>query len=334
LDKYGVALNTADGMGIGTNGWAGGILAVMDPVLSPASPQAEALSHLFVITLVVCGVIFAVVALLVLICVVRFGRKANGGEPRQVAGNQRLEISWTVTSILILIGLFVLTVRAMQVADPAADRAPDLVVIGHQWWWEARYPDGTIAANELHIPVGSNLLIRVESADVIHDLWAPQLGRKMDMIPGHPNFLWLRADAPGAYLGTCAEYCGAEHAWMRINIMAQSPADFEEWRARQKQAAPAPNSALERRGLEVFQAKTCVNCHTIKGVDASISVAPDLTHFAGRTTIATGVLTNSVDNLRLWLTNPQAVKPGCHMPNFQLEPEEIDALTAYLETTG
>jgi cytochrome c oxidase subunit 2 len=310
-----------------------GFLAVMDPVLSPASPQAAALSHLFVITLAVCGVIFGVVAVLLGLCLTRF-RRAGDGEPKQVTGNERLEISWTVASILILVGLFVLTVRAMEVSDPEADRAPDLVVIGHQWWWEVRYPSGAVAANEIHIPVGSNLLFRVESTDVIHDLWAPQLGRKMDMVPGHPNFLWLRADAPGEYLGTCAEYCGAEHAWMRVQVMAQTPADYTAWLASQQKPAQAPHSDLAQRGLKVFQAKTCGNCHAIKGVDAATSVAPDLTHFSGRTTIATGVITNSVENLRLWLANPQAVKPGCLMPDFHLDTNEIEALTAYLESTG
>lgn len=324
-------------MGMGTvdscHGCVAGVLAVMDPVLSPASPQAAALSHLFLITLAVCAAIFAVVALLVGLCLMRF-RRTGDAEPQQVVGNERLEFSWTAASILILVGLFVLTVHAMQISDPPADRAPDLVVVGHQWWWEARYPNGVVVANEIHIPVESNLLIRVESADVIHDLWAPQLGRKMDMIPGHPNYLWLRADAPGEYLGSCAEYCGAEHAGMRIHVMAQTAAEFAAWLAEQEQPAPAPASDLTRLGRQFFQAKTCVNCHTIKGADPSTSVGPDLTHFASRKTIATGVLTNSLENLRLWLANPQAVKPGCHMPDFHLETNEINALAAYLETTG
>ncbi len=312
---------------------AASFFAVVDPVLSPASPQAEALSHLFVVTLFICAVIFVVVAALVLLCIAKFRAKPNDAEPRQIAGNETLEISWTAASILILTGLFVLTVQAMHVSDPAPDRPPDLTVIGHQWWWEARYPDGTVAANEIHIPVQSNLLLRVESADVIHDFWTPQLGRKMDMIPGHPNLLWIRADAPGDYLGTCAEYCGSEHAWMRILVVAQTPADFASWLARQRQPAPAPATAAERRGLEIFREKTCVNCHEIKGVDAGTSVAPDLTHFAGRTTIGSGVLENNPKSVQLWLADPQAVKPGCLMPDFHLEKDEVNALQAYLETT-
>jgi cytochrome c oxidase subunit 2 len=305
----------------------------MDPVLSPASPQAEALSHLFVVTLFVCLVIFAVVAALIFLSILRFRRKPGDAEPNQIPGSERLEISWTAASILILVGLFVLTVRAMHVSDPAPDRPPDLTVIGHQWWWEARYPDGTVAANEIHIPVQSDLLLDVEAADVIHDFWVPQLGRKMDMIPGHPNMLWIRANAPGDYLGTCAEYCGAEHAWMRILVVAQTQADFKSWLARQRQSASAPATDLERRGLQVFRDKTCVSCHEIKGVNPATSVAPDLTHFASRTTLASGVLENNRDTLQLWLADPQSVKPDCHMPNFHLEKDELNALTAYLETT-
>jgi cytochrome c oxidase subunit 2 len=221
----------------------------------------------------------------------------------------------------------------MHVSDPTPDRPPDLTVIGHQWWWEARYPDGTVAANEIHIPVQSNLLLNVESADVIHDFWVPQLGRKMDMIPGHPNMIWIRANAPGDYLGTCAEYCGAEHAWMRILVVAQTTADYKNWLARQRRPAPSPATDLERRGLQVFRDKTCVSCHEIKGVNPETSVAPDLTHFASRATLGSGVQENNPDTLRLWLEDPQLVKPDCHMPSFHLEKDEVSALTAYLETT-
>src|SRR5258708_1253087 len=167
------------------------LLAIVDPVLSPASPQAQALSQLFVVTLFVCGVIFVIVLALVFLCLVRFRKRAGDAEPKEVDGNEKLEISWTLASILILVGLFALTVRAMQIADPAPDKPPDLTVIGHQWWWEVRYPDGTVAANEIHIPVQSNLLVRLEAVDVIHDFWVPQLGRKMDVVPGHPNMIWM-----------------------------------------------------------------------------------------------------------------------------------------------
>lgn len=307
------------------------LFAVLNPVLSPASPQAQALSHLFVVTLFVCAVIFVIVAALVFLCIVKFRGRPGDAEPRQVAGNHRLEISWTVASALILVGLFVLTVHAMHVSDPVPNRPPDLTIIGHQWWWEVRYANGAVAANEIHIPAGLDLLVRLESADVIHDFWVPQLGRKMDMIPGHPNYVWLHADRPGEYLGACAEYCGAEHAWMRIQVEAQREDEFNNWLAHQDTSAPAPNTPLERAGSQLFRDKTCINCHAIKGINTGINVAPDLTHFAGRATIGTGVLQNDVDGVRRWLTNPQKVKPACHMPDFHLKPDEVDALVAYLQ---
>lgn len=321
-------------MGIGqfTDNLTTGLLAVVDPVLTPASPQAEALSRLFVITLFVCAVIFVLVGALVFLCIIRFRRKEGDAEPKQIAGNEKLEVSWTVGSILILVVLFAFTVQAMHRSDPPVNRAPDFTVIGHQWWWEVRYPNGAVTANEIHIPTKTDLLIRLESADVIHDFWVPQLARKMDMIPGHPNHIWLRADAPGQYLGTCAEYCGAQHAWMRILVVAQPKDEFDQWLQNQNANASAPTSSLAQRGERVFREKTCVNCHAIKGVDAAINVAPDLTHFASRETIGAGVMTNTPENLTRWITNPQAIKTGCHMPNFHLTDEEVEALTQYLDT--
>jgi len=172
----------------------------------------------------------------------------------------------------------------------------------------------------------------LEAADVIHDFWVPQLGRKMDMVPGHPNMIWISARTPGVYLGACAEYCGAEHAWMRIQVNAEAAAGYEKWLARQRQAAPVPSSPAESRGLQIFREKTCINCHTIKGVDPQTSVAPDLTHFAERVTIGSGVLKNTPAELRFWLSNPQTAKPACHMPNFQLTSDEVNAMAEYLET--
>ena len=308
------------------------LFAVANPVLSPASPQAAALSRLFVITLFICAVIFVIVSALVLLCIVRFRRKPDDAEPKQITGNSRLEVSWTVASILVLVLLFVLTVHAMDVADPVTDRKPDLTVIGHQWWWEVRYPNGAVAANEIHIPAGTDILMRVDSADVIHDFWTPELGRKIDMIPGHPNHVWIRADKPGEYLGACSEYCGAEHAWMRILVVAEDSDDYKKWESRQAQPAPTPDSDAAHRGLNLFRQMTCMNCHTIKGVNPDINVGPDLTHLAGRATIGSGVMKNTPANLRRWLENPQAIKPGCHMPNFHLSKDQVNDLAAYLET--
>src|SRR5581483_4467688 len=169
-------------------------------------------------------------------------RQRGDAEPIQVEGNTKLEISWTVASALVLVLLFVLMVRAMNVSDPAVNRDPDVTVVGHQWWWEVRYPNGIITANEMHIPTNTDILVRVEGADVIHSFWVPRLGRKIDAIPGHPNYMWLRADKPGDYTGACSEYCGAQHAWMRTLVVAQSPDAYQAWSAHQTLAAKLPTA--------------------------------------------------------------------------------------------
>jgi cytochrome c oxidase subunit 2 len=312
----------------------------------PHSPEALAISTLFGQTLVVCAVVGAVVAGLVATCVVRFRAGKRPSEPPQVHGNTSLEVTWTLIPLAIVVGLFVLTARAMAASDPPPDREPDIVVVGHQWWWEARYASGAITANEIHVPVGKDLLIRVESADVIHDFWVPQLGRKMDAVPGHPSTLWMQADAPGTYLGACAEYCGAQHAWMRIVVVAEPQGEFDAWDRHQLELPAAsglqrsvpPEAALNEsatRGEADFRGKTCISCHAIFGEglwSAPARTAPDLTHLAERTTLGAGVLANNPANLAMWLRDPQSVKPGSHMPVLNLTDTEVSDLVAYLET--
>ncbi len=295
------------------------------------SPEARAIADLFGQTLVVCAVIGAVVAALVVVCAVRFRAGVRPGEPAQVHGHRWLEIGWTALPLAIVVGLFVLTARAMAASDPPPDRAPDVVVVGHQWWWEARYAGGAVTANEIHLPVGKDVLVRVESADVIHDFWVPQLGRKVDAVPGHPTYIWLQADAPGTYLGACAEYCGAQHAWMRIVVVADAPAQFEAWERHEREPRPAITGASALRGETLFRTRTCIRCHAVAGEGEPARVAPDLTHLAERRTLAAGVLTNDPANLARWLREPQVVKPGSHMPDLNLTDAEIDDLVAYFE---
>jgi cytochrome c oxidase subunit 2 len=306
--------------------------AVLDPVLSPASPQAKALSDLFGVTLIVCGVIFLLIVGLIAWCLVRFRDRAGNPEPNQTTGNSKMEIGWTVASALVLVFLFVLTARAMQVSDPAPLRGSDLTVIGHQWWWEIRYPDGTVTANEIHIPIGSDILVGIGSADVIHSFWVPQLGRKIEAIPGRVNQIWIRADHPGEYFGTCAEFCGEQHAWMRILVIAQPPDEFKAWLKQEAVRAPPAESGAAGMGETFFREQACMVCHDVGGDHANTPVGPDLTHFAGRRTIGAGVAPNTDTDLRRWLKNPQQVKPGCHMPDFRLTPTEVEDLRAYLDT--
>ncbi len=303
------------------------------PVASPFdahSPEAHAIARLFGETLVVCAVVGAIVVGLVGYCVVRF--RAGPREPSQTHGNTRLEIIWTLIPLAIVAGLFVRTAQTMGAADPPSDREPDLVVTGHQWWWEARYATGAITANEIHVPIGRDLLVRIESADVIHDFWVPQLGRKMDAVPGHPSFVWMQADAAGTYLGACAEYCGAEHAWMRIVVVAEPQTEFDAWERHQREPAPRPATEAAIRGARDFTTKTCVMCHSVGGSGDQARVAPDLMHLAQRHSLGAGVLGNTPEELAFWLRDPQGVKPGSHMPDAQLTEAEVGDLVAYFET--
>jgi cytochrome c oxidase subunit 2 len=301
-------------------------------VLKAGTQQASDILTSFYIMLGVAIFIFAVVAGLVIYVSVRFRQREGGPEPKQFTENVKLEVLWISIPTVIVIGLFLVTVKVMsEVNPPVLGHKPDLVVVAHQWWWELHYPEsGVTTANEVHMPVGRLQLLRLVSADVIHDFWVPSLGQKIDIIPGHPNYLWLTIDRPGTYLGTCDEFCGAEHAWMRIRVIAQAPADFDAWLAHQETPASPPSSLPAINGIRVLMEKNCINCHSITGLSTRGRVAPDLTHLADRETLASGVFANTPANLFKWLKNPQAVKPGCKMPFFNLTDDEVNDLVAYL----
>jgi cytochrome c oxidase subunit 2 len=221
----------------------------------------------------------------------------------------------------------------MGVVDPPPAPKPDLVVVGHQWWWEARYPDsGVITANEIHIPIGKPYCVRLEAADVLHEFWVAQLARKEMTVPGHPNYIWLEADTPGRYPGSCSEFCGTEHAWMRFTVVAETPEQFAAWTAAQLAPSTPPAEADAQAGQQLFMQMSCVNCHTINGTQAQARVGPDLTHLISRSQIGAGILDDTPQNIQHWLQNPQAVKPGVEMPNFEFTDQQVNQLTAYLET--
>lgn len=300
-----------------------------------ASPQSTAIANLFIAIAVIAAVILLIVTITVLWAALRFRHRPGSTEPAQNSGNLPLEVTWTVIPFLLLALVAFFTVRTMRAADPPYDGAtqPSVVVTGHQWWWSVDYPQAGIhTANEIHIPVGERVLFALRSADVIHSFWLPTVARKMDMIPGNEHYLWIEVDEPGVYEGTCAEFCGAQHAWMRLRLVAQSRPDYDQW-LHQQAATPAPPTSDEAAaGAQLFQTRTCVNCHAIAGTAADARVGPDLTHVATRATLAGGVLTNTPENLARWLADPAAVKPGNHMPNLQLQKDEIGQLVAYLET--
>ncbi|MDR3570435.1 MAG: cytochrome c oxidase subunit II [Syntrophobacteraceae bacterium] len=301
-------------------------------VLKPGTKEAGDILSAFYIVLGIATLIFIIVAGLVVYAVIKF-RRRKGREPGQLSEKVWLEVLWITVPLVIVIGLFILAVRVMlQVNPPSLGHKPDLTVVAHQWWWELHYPpSGVTAANEIHLPVGKHLLLRFESADVIHGFWVPSFGQKIDVIPGHPNTMWLTITRPGLYLGTCHSFCGMGHAHMGIRVFAQSPEDFSAWLAHQSRPASPPSSVEAAQGAELFREKNCVNCHSISGFMTTGREAPDLTHVGSRTTLAAGTLANTPENMAKWLKDPQAVKMGVLMPEIGLEPDQIKALSAYLE---
>jgi cytochrome c oxidase subunit 2 len=189
-----------------------------------------------------------------------------------------------------------------------------------------------VTANEIHIPTGKPLVVAVQSADVIHDFWVPDLARKIDAVPGRTSTIWMQADDPGSYVGACAEYCGAQHAWMRILVVAEPEAQYSAWEHRMLESAPPPTSEEASRGAHLFTQMTCLRCHAIRGNGEGGQAGPDLTHLQGRTTLGAGVMQNTPSELGRWLKDPQDVKEGSHMPNVQLTDPQIADFVAYFET--
>jgi cytochrome c oxidase subunit 2 len=239
-----------------------------------------------------------------------------------------LATACTVAVLLVLLGLDISVSRATTAA-PGRD-ALRVVVTGHQWWWEIRY-GGVVTANEIHVPVGRTVVLELRSNDVIHSVWPISLSPKLDEIPGKNNSLSLRAERPGVFRGQCAEYCGHQHAKMAFLVVAEPAGSFERWLQAQREPAAPPADDLARRGQQVFLS-TCALCHTVAGTPASGRAGPDLTHLAGRATIAAGTLPNTRGNLAGWILDPQAIKPGAYMPPSQLAPPDLHAVVAYLET--
>jgi cytochrome c oxidase subunit 2 len=302
-------------------------------VLNPDSPQARSIFDLGFVAAIIFAVIFVIVAGIIVFALMRFRWREGEPDPHQLAGNRTIEIIWTAIPCVIVVALFVLTARAMNLADPPPPPDPDIVVTGHQWWWEGRYPkSGVVVANEFHIPVGKPMSLRLEAADVLHEFWVPQLARKITEVPGHPNHIWLQANKPGTYLGVCSEFCGTEHAWMHFLIVAEPQAEFDAWEKAQLQTAATPAGGSAADGFALFQKSICANCHAINGAMAPAQVGPDLTHFASRQQLGSGIADNTPENLRRWMADPQRVKPGVRMPDFKFTDEQITQIVDYLET--
>jgi cytochrome c oxidase subunit II len=302
--------------------------------LDPQSPLARAIYDLGIVSSIVFALIFVIVTGAITFSIFRFRTRPGEPDPRQILGNRKVEIAWTIIPFLIVIFLFVITLGAMNRGDPPPAPSPDLVITGHQFWWEVDYPgSGVITANEIHIPTGKRLSVRLESKDVLHEFWVPKLTRKESNVPGQPNHIWIQADKPGDYIGQCSEFCGTQHAWMRILVVADEPAQFEQWQRTQRSPAQAPTNGAALKGQELFRTSSCINCHAINGVPgANLRVAPDLTHVGSRKQLASGMIDNTPANMRLWLKSPQHIKPGALMPDFTFSDEQLDQLATYLST--
>jgi cytochrome c oxidase subunit 2 len=305
--------------------------------LSPAGPQASAIAGVTWLFFGVCAVVYILVIAALVWAI--FRRRTDADD--SPATSTRL--GWIVASAgsLTALTLVVLTVTSVAagrgLTSPSGPGAITIDVIGHQWWWEFQYRDVSAnewvnSPNELHIPVGVPVAIKAMSRDVIHSFWVPNLHGKRDLIPGTVTHTWIQADKAGTYRGQCAEFCGHQHAHMAFQVIAEPMDDFLVWLQHQRRAAPRPTTEIEWRGHDVFMSGPCVMCHTIRGTTAGSRIGPDLTHLAGRQTIAAGTLPTTREHLARWIVNSQSIKPGNRMPPNVLTGPELQALLTYLQT--
>ena len=308
--------------------------------LAPASTPAHQIFDLSIFVIAITGGIFLVVGGLLAVALFRFrARKTDpAGEPAQIYGSTQIELAWTVIPLLTVVVLFLATARiifAIQDA-PKPKTALDVTVIGHQFWWEFRYPKyEVVTANELHIPVSLSsapeaTFLKLTSADVNHSFWIPQLAGKTDLIANHVNSMWMDPQRPGLYLGQCAQFCGSQHAMMLLRVYVDTPEQFAVWIKNQQQ--PAQQDPAATAGRRVFETQACMNCHTISGTAATGKFGPDLTHLMSRQTLASGAMDNTPANLRQWIKSPDTFKHGALMPAMQLNDQQLDEVTAYLDT--
>ncbi len=304
----------------------------MHSIFTSATAEAERLHTLDIYFIVVALVVLLLVAGLATYFSLKYRHRPGDQDPEQTSSSIKTELVLMGGPTLLILVFFFLTISTTRaVLPPAGAATPAVRITGHQWWWQASYPGTNVeTANEIHLPVGKALLIEGTSADVIHDWWLPTFGEKMDVVPGLKNHVWVTIKNPGVYEGACSEFCGQQHAWMRIRVVAHTPADYARWLQAAAQPAAAPEGALAQAGSGLFARYACSSCHQIRGTAAHGQQGPDLTHFGSRQTMLAGLLPNNEQNLTRWLNDPQAVKPGAHMPRFLFAPDSIRALTTYL----
>ena len=308
----------------------------------PTTEFARIADGLFWLTAVL-GVVVGVLVLGIMAYFLwKFRYHPGAGEPKQIHGNTRLEVAWTLIPAVILAVIAVPTVKAIFKTQPDLDTLPDdtvtIEVIGKQWWWEFRYPqangDTVITANEVHVPVGRTVHLVLLSDNVLHSFWVPQMGGKRDLITNRINHLVFTPEEPGVYFGQCAEFCGTSHALMRMRLVAHTQAGYDQWLANEARPAvePLPGDSAVQLGKQLVTQGACAGCHYIEGTPAAQHIGPALTHFGRRRTLAAGILENDAESLRRWLKNPPEVKPGSKMPNLNLTDQQITYMVAYLQS--
>jgi cytochrome c oxidase subunit 2 len=302
--------------------------------LHPAGPAAAEIAWLWWVMLSAFTAVFILVVVLMLAAVfqrsttdssIGLGTSPPLGRTGFVVGGG------LVLPIIVLTPLYLLSLKSSS-SLRVPQEGVTIRVIGHQWWWEVRYPQqGIVTANEIHIPVGQPVRLELTSADVIHSFWVPRLNGKRDLIPGIETEFWIQAEEPGVYRGQCGEYCGTQHANMALEVIALPRQEFAAWLAERPQPRPQPVPETEPRGLQVFLRSGCSQCHAVEGTRATGNVGPDLTHFGSRQTIAAAMRPNTRGNLAAWIADPQALKPGVKMPRTDLAADDREALLDYLE---
>jgi len=312
----------------------------LENIFKPESTPAKAISDFSIFVLIISGIIFIVVFTLLVYSISKFRANPEDShrEPAQVYGSTQIELAWTIIPVLIVVVLVLATSRTIHAVQDAEmpPTAIEVTVIGHQFWWEYRYPKlGIVTANELHIPVSdpahpTPTFLKLLSADTDHSFWIPQLAGKTDLIPNHPNSMWMDPHRTGIFLGQCAQYCGTQHAKMLLRVSVDSQEDFANWVHAQQQ--PTVQDAKVTEGRRVFESTACVNCHAVTGTIANGRFGPDLTHLMSRDTIAAGAAENTPEKLRLWIQDPDAIKPGSLMPAMKVSDTDLDSLVSYLET--
>lgn len=307
--------------------------------LDAHGPGAASLKTLFLIFLGVLGTVWVLTMLAVLASLRR--RRPAGADPLAVdpARERRMGVTVAAAVGLTLVTVLSLTGLSYAYQKELFEKRQDVLTIkitGHQFWWQVDYEDADASrrfttANEIHIPVGQPVLLKLESSDVIHSFWVPSLTGKQDLIPGRQNTLQIQADREGIYRGQCAEFCGWQHAHMGLLVIARPKGEFEGWWQHQITAAQPPRDEAQKQGEAVFFSKPCIMCHTVRGTTAGGRIGPELTHVGSRRTLAAGTLEMTRGNLAAWIVDPQGIKPGAHMPLIKIEPDELDPLVSYLE---